>query len=101
MPSLSRVLAIGRPTVDRASPDYQAVLPREAQASLRLYLDGKLDQHWLCPDLPGVAHLVNAETVEEARAIIEQLPLVSEGKMEFEYMLLAPLSSFSQLLRDQ
>jgi hypothetical protein len=98
MASLSRVLAIGRPTVDRTLPDYQAILPREAQASLHLYLDGKLDQHWSCPDLPGVAHLVNAETIEDARAIIEQLPLVSEGKMAFEYMLLAPLSSFKQLV---
>jgi hypothetical protein len=101
MASLSRVLAIGRPTVDRTSPDYQATLPREAQASLRLYLDGKLDQHWLCPDLPGVAHLVNAENVDDARAIIEQLPLVAEGKMTFEYMVLAPLSSFTQLLRSE
>ncbi len=100
MSSLSRVLAIGRPTGDRTAPEYQAILPNEAQASLRLYLDGKIDQHWLCPDLPGVAHLVNAASIEDARAIIEQLPLVSNGKMTFEYMVLAPLSSLHRLLRD-
>jgi hypothetical protein len=98
MASLSRVLAIGKPTVPRTDPQYQAILPHEAQVTLRLYLDGRLDQHWLCPDLPGVVHIVNAESIEAARAIIESLPLVAEGKMTFEYIQLAPLSSLSKLL---
>jgi hypothetical protein len=42
-------------------------------------------------------HIVNAASVEDARAVIESLPLVAEGKMTFEYVLLAPLSSLSKL----
>jgi hypothetical protein len=94
----TRVLAIGTPTVPRTSAKYQDALVREAQMSLRLYLEGHIDQHWIRQDATVVIHLINAQSVDDARAILERLPLVAGGLMEFEYMPVGPLTSFAQLL---
>jgi len=43
---------------------------------------------------------MNATSVEEARAILEELPLGQAKLMEFDYLELSPLTSLHMLLNE-
>src|SRR5215470_9640041 len=51
------------------------VMPAEIRATVKLYLEGKIRQWYSRGDGKGVIFLVDAKTEEEARALIETLPL--------------------------
>ncbi len=98
MASSTKVLALGTLTVPVTSPSVKDAMPHEVPPTLRLYLDGHMDQYWLRLDDTGVAFLMNAQTVDQARALLEQLPLAVSGLMKFEYILLGPLAPLGMLL---
>ena len=52
-----------------------AVIPAEIRATVKLYLDGKIQQWYSRGDGKGVIFLVDATTVDEARTLMETLPL--------------------------
>lgn len=74
-------------------------MPDEAPATLRLYLDGKIEQFWFRQDKPGVIFLMNVETLEEAKAAVESLPLTAGGFAEYELMHVGPLAPLGLLLQ--
>ena len=59
-----------------------AILPKEVPATLKLYLDGVIEQMWFKLDAPGVVFLVNAESVDAAKTHVHGLPLGQAGLME-------------------
>ena len=94
----TRVLAISHYT---PGTDISAVLPvlkQEVPATLRLYLAGKIDQWYYRTDQKGVVFILNCTTVEEARALLEKLPLGQHHFMEFDYIALGPLTPLGKLL---
>ncbi len=94
----TRVLAISHYT---PGADIAAVLPvlkEEVPATLRLYLAGKIDQWYYRTDQKGVVFILNCATVEEARALLEKLPLGQHHFMEFDYIALGPLTPLGKLL---
>ena len=48
-------------------------------ATLRLYLAGKIDQWWIRQTQTGPVFLLNVTSVEEARTLMESLPLGERG----------------------
>ena len=52
-----------------------AILPKEVPATLKLYLDGVIEQMWFKLDAPGVVFLVNAESVDAAKIHVHGLPM--------------------------
>jgi hypothetical protein len=55
-------------------------LPKEVPDTLRLYLDGEIAQFWFRADKPsGAVFLMNSTSVEEAKSIIEALPLAAKA----------------------
>ena len=95
----TRILAIGRLTPGTTREKIMPTLKQEVPDTLRLYLDGKLDQMFTRKDQNGVVFLLNVSTVEEARAILEKLPLGQAKMMEFELIPLGPLSPLALLLQ--
>jgi hypothetical protein len=94
----TRVLAISHYT---PGTDISAVLPvlkEEVPATLRLYLAGKIDQWYYRTDQKGVVFILNCATVEEARALLEKLPLGQHHYMEFDYIALGPLTPLGKLI---
>jgi hypothetical protein len=67
--------------------------------TLKLYLDGKIEQFWLRQDKPGVIFLMNVETIEEANAAVEALPLTVGGFAKYEPMHVGPLAPLGLLLQ--
>lgn len=95
----TKVLAIGSvsgiPTSGTAAT---SIMPREVDATVRLYLTGKIDQWYVRKDTRGVVFLMNVATVEEAHALLEKLPLGVAGIMKFELIPIGPLSPLNYLL---
>ncbi len=85
-----------KPDVDRAQ--VTSTLPDEVRATVRLYLDGKIQQWFSRADGRGVIFIVNAPDVAAAKALMEQLPLAKAGLATFEYTALGPLSPLRLLL---
>src|SRR5579864_2621746 len=75
-----------------------AVMPSEIRATVKLYLDGKIRQWYSRSDGKGVIFLVDAKTEDEARAVMDTLPLAKEQLMDHEYIPVGPLMPLRALI---
>jgi len=93
----TRILAIGtiNPGVDPAA--VRSILPNEVRETVKLYLDGKIDQWFSLQDRNGVAFILNVTDPAAAHDMLEKLPLGQAHLMSFELIPLAPLSPLRQL----
>ena len=94
----TRILAIGtiNPGVDPAAA--RAILPTEVRETVKLYLDGKIDQWYSLQGRPGVVFILNVTDTAAAHEMLEQLPLGQAHLMSFELIPLGPLNPLRQLL---
>ena len=97
-PVTTKILAIGHATDTATLDGVRAVMPAEVRATVRLYLKGRIDQWYVREDQNGVVFLLNAGSVTEAKALLEQLPLGKAKLMEFDFVPLGPLSPLGILL---
>src|SRR5262244_4334846 len=74
------------------------VMPAEIRATVKLYLDGKIHQWYSRADGKGVILLVDAKTEDEARSLMEALPLAKEHLMDHEYIPVGPLMPLRALM---
>jgi hypothetical protein len=93
----TRILAIGtvNPGVDATA--VQSILPTEVRETVKLYLDGKIDQWFSLQDRSGVAFILNVTDPAAAHDMLEKLPLGQAHLMSFELIPLAPLTPLRQL----
>src|SRR5215472_14381390 len=78
IPKTTQVLVIETPRQGVTAQQIMAVIPAEVRATVNLYLDGKIREWYSRGDGKGVIFLVNAKTEDEARTIMETLPLAKE-----------------------
>ena len=71
----TRILAIGtvNPGADVAAA--RAILPMEVRETVKLYLDGKIDQWYSLQNRVGVAFILNVTDIAAAHDMLEKLPL--------------------------
>ena len=74
------------------------IMPAEIRATVKLYLDGKIRQWYSRGDGKGVILFIDAKTVDEARAVIDALPLSKENLMDHEYIPVGPLMPLAALI---
>ena len=91
IPKTTAVLVILTPRQGVTPQQVMAVIPDEIRATVKLYLDGKIRQWYSRGDGKGVVFLVDAKTEDEARALMETLPLAKEQLMDHEYIPVGPL----------
>ena len=65
---------------------------------MKLYLDGKIRQWYSRGDGRGVVFLVDAKTEDEAREVMETLPLAKEQLMDHVYIPVGPLMPLRALM---
>lgn len=75
-----------------------AVMPAEIRATVKLYFDGKIREWYSRGDGRGVIFLVEAQTEDEARALMENLPLAKEELMDHVYIPVGPLMPLRALM---
>jgi hypothetical protein len=92
-----KVLAIGRP---RPDVDVARELPRLAEPELRavwtLYRDGVLREMY-SPGAPGAVLVFEVGAERDARRLLDALPMVTAGVIEFEVIGLHPFSALDML----
>ena len=93
-----KVMAIGSFAKPLTPEQRQQVLPNEVPATLRHYLDGKIEQFWF-REKAGPIFLMSVESVEEAKAELDTLPLVAAKLMTYELMPVTTLAPFKLLLQ--
>jgi len=91
IPKTTDVIVIETPKQGVTPRQVMAVIPEEIKATVKLYLDGKIRQWYSRGDGKGVVFVVDAKTEEEARAIMETLPLAKEHLMDHQYIPVGPL----------
>jgi len=93
-----KIMAIG--TLKSFTPEQQnKYMPAEVPATLKLYLDGKMEQFWLRDNNAGVIFLMTVDSVAEADALLNAMPLGGASLLTFELMPVGPLTPLGMLLR--
>ena len=98
IPKTTEVIVIETPKQGVTPQQVMAVIPEEIKATVKLYLDGKIRQWYSRGDGKGVVFVVDAKTEDEARAIMETLPLAKEHLMDHEYIPVGPLMPLRALM---
>ena len=93
-----KVMAIG--TLKPLTPEQrQKYLSDEVAATLKLYVDGKMEQFWLRDNNAGVIFLMTVDSVAEADALLKALPLGQANLLTFELMPIGPLTPLGMLIK--
>jgi hypothetical protein len=99
-PKITAVLAISSPKPGVTLEQVMKIMPAEIRATVRLYLEGKIQQWFTRGDGRGVIFLLNCTDVAEAQALIESLPLSKENIMDEQFIPVGPLLPLGILLRE-
>ena len=97
IPKTTAVLVIQTPKPGVTFQQVMAVIPDEIQATVRLYLDGRIREWYSRGNGKGVIFLVDVKTEDEARALMETLPLAKAQLMDSEYIPVGPLMALKML----
>jgi hypothetical protein len=97
----TKVFAIAKRGPGTPGQNLPDLLPQEVRDTVTLYLDGKIEQWWIQQNGAGPVFLMNSPSVDEARALTQQLPLVKARMLEFEFIAVGPLSPLRVLLQPQ
>jgi hypothetical protein len=95
----TRILAIGTITPGADMAAVRATLPSEVRETVKLYLDGKIDQWYSQQGRPGVVFILNLTDVAAAHEMLEKLPLGQAHLMSFELIPIGPLNPLRELTR--
>ena len=98
IPKTTEVLVIETARQGVTPQQIMAVMPAEIRATVKLYFDGKIRQWYSRGDGKGVVFLVDATTQDEARAIMETLPLAKEQLIDHVYIRVGPLMALRALM---
>jgi hypothetical protein len=92
-----KVMAIASAKSALTPEQLKQYMPDEVPATLKHYLDGKIDQFWF-REKAGPIFLMNVESVEQAKATLDELPLVAANLMTYELMPIGPLAPLGRLI---
>ena len=98
IPKTTAVLVIQTVKQGVTAQQIMAVMPLEIRATVKLYFDGKIREWYSRGDGKGVVFLVDAKTVDEARDLMETLPLAKEQLMDHQYVAVGPLMPLRALM---
>jgi hypothetical protein len=90
------VILTAKPGVTRQQ--IMSVMPAEIRATVKLYLDGKIRQWYSRGDGKGVVFFIDVKTIDEARAVMDPLPLSKENLMDHEFIPVGPLMPLTVLI---
>jgi hypothetical protein len=95
------VMAITSLKPGTAIPDVMKLVPDEVRTAVQLYLEGKVDQWYTRTDGKGAVLVLRCKTVDEAKAILANLPAMKAGYLDVEYIPLGPFTGLRALTRPQ
>jgi hypothetical protein len=100
MPKITEVMVVLTAKQGVTRQQIMNIMPAEIRATVKLYLEGKIRQWYSRGDGKGVIFFIDARTVDEARAVMDPLPLSKENLMDHEYIPVGPLMPLTALIGD-
>lgn len=91
LPRITEVMVILTAKQGVTRQQITAIMPSEIRETVKLYLDGKIRQWYSRGDGNGAVFLIDAKTEDEARAVMETLPLSKEHLVDHAYIPVGPL----------
>jgi len=70
----------------------------EIKHTVESYLDGKIRSFWFQVNRPGVVFILESKDEDEARQVMDELPLVVAGFMDVDLIPLQPLTPLGTLI---
>jgi hypothetical protein len=96
---MMQILAIDKflpgTTMDNVEPH----LKEEMVVTWGHYKQGKIRELYFRQDTPGVVLMMECSSLEEARELIDELPLVKASLIEFELIPLGPFEPLEALFK--
>jgi hypothetical protein len=93
-----KVMAIGALNGPLSQEQRQEVMPREVPHTLKMYLDGKIEQFWFREDT-GPIFLMDVASVEDAKKEVDNMPLVEGGLATYQFWPVGPLMPLGLLVQ--
>jgi hypothetical protein len=93
-----KVMAIASPKPGLTPEQLKPHMAGEVPATLKLYLDGKVEQFWF-REKAGPIFLMNVDSVDDAKATLNMLPLVAANLFTYELMPVGPLVPLGRLIQ--
>lgn len=97
-PKITGVLVILTPNGNASVQKVMKVMRAEIRATVELYVQGRIRQWFSRGDGRGVVFLLDAKSEDEARTVIEAMPLYKENLMDHQYIPVGPLLPLRMLL---
>jgi len=91
IPKTTAVLVVATARQGVTAQQIMALIPDEVQATVKLYLDGKIREWYSRGDGKGVILLLDVKTEAEARDIVETLPLAKAQLLDHQFIPVGPL----------
>jgi hypothetical protein len=92
-----RILALEIEKPKASTADFRPHLMEEARRVWQLYQDDIIREIYFRADKTSAVLMLECLDVEDAKQRLSELPLVSEGFIEFEFIALSPYTGFSRL----
>jgi muconolactone delta-isomerase len=93
-----KILAVDKILPGATEEKIKSHLKEEAAKGWELYNAGIFrEMYFKTGDTPGAVLILETASVEEARQILNELPLVKEGLVDFEIIPLGPFIPFGML----
>ncbi|HEY0316542.1 MAG TPA: hypothetical protein VGC28_09795 [Sphingomonas sp.] len=96
-----KIFAIGAIVKPVSDEKRDEILKREVPHTLQLYLDGPIEQFWFRQDKPGPIFLMEVDSIDQAKATINAMPIMAEGIAEYEFIPVGPLAPLGRLIQGQ
>ncbi len=96
-----KILAIDKLLPEVATKDIAPHLRNEALHAWMLYKQGVFRELYFRGDRPGAVVIMECRDVDEARKIMNELPLVKSNLIEFEFIPIGYFAPFASLFEKQ
>ena len=93
-----QVLAIDKTMEGVTDKMLLPILPMELAATVNIYLKEKIRTFYFRKDRPGVVFILESESLDEAKAILNTLPMVKENLLGFDLIPIGPLTPLGLFL---
>ena len=95
-----KVLALGRDTAPADDPMFPEVRLAEARRAWELHQQDVIREIYFRADRPNGVLVLEVAGLAEARAVIDSLPLVAAGLIDFDLVPLKPYPGFARLFAE-
>jgi len=95
-----KVLALGRDTAPADDPRFAEIRPAEARRAWELQQADVIREIYFRADRPNGVLVLEVPDLAAAREVIDSLPLVAAGLIDFDLVPLKPYPGFARLFAE-